>query len=573
MTEVANSYLLVPKFMVDLQGKIKHKNHKNITMDDTKAKLLTRLRESTNVLVTVSNNPSLDQLSGAIGLTLLLNKLGKHATAVFSGEVPPIIEYLKPEETIEKNTDSLRDFIIALDKAKADKLRYKVEDKMVKIFITPYRTSLSDADLEFSQGDFNVDVVIALGVHQQKELDQAITSHGRILHDATVSSINNQSAGNLGTINWVDTKASSLCEMLFNLCQELQPDALDAQMSTALLTGIVSETKRFANERTTARSMAISSQLVASGANQQLVAAKLQEAQPKPPKQPEQQPPKVEKPAASVAKEVETIFKPAPKVEKSDEGLLDINHLELPEEEEMAFEQIKIDDKGTLYRPSDDVDPPMPVSGSEEPKIEETPISRIITEPPTLGGKLTANSEPEGLSPAVDPLAGSKSSPLLSHQSGPATTEPSTLPMPQPTDLPMIEPVEEIDPDTIDDIEKAVASPHQDSPIVAPNLDAARDAVVNAVNVAPNTSPLPPRFDLNAQPGLELNQPPTPAPSPLTSGLPFVSPTPLADNTAGPNNTPTSPPPLPPPMMPPSGRFLSGNDDPNKKDDDLLAPL
>ena len=31
---------------------------------------------------------------------------------------------------------SLRDFIVALDKSKADKLRYKVEDKFVKIFIT-----------------------------------------------------------------------------------------------------------------------------------------------------------------------------------------------------------------------------------------------------------------------------------------------------------------------------------------------------------------------------------------------------------------------------------------------------
>ena len=50
-----------------------------------------------------------------------------------------IMDYIEKvlEKTIEKNTDSLRDFIIALDKSKADKLRYKVEDKFVKIFITP----------------------------------------------------------------------------------------------------------------------------------------------------------------------------------------------------------------------------------------------------------------------------------------------------------------------------------------------------------------------------------------------------------------------------------------------------
>src|SRR5258706_6801946 len=133
-------------------------------MDSPAAKqqIAERVKQANRFLVTVNANPSLDQLAACIGLTLMLNKMGKHATAVFSGEVPSTIEFLQPDKTLEKNTDSLRDFIIALDKSKADKLRYKVEDQMVKIFITPYRTSLSDKDLVFSQGDFNVDVVVAL---------------------------------------------------------------------------------------------------------------------------------------------------------------------------------------------------------------------------------------------------------------------------------------------------------------------------------------------------------------------------------------------------------------------------
>src|SRR5580700_7122960 len=147
-------------------------------------------------------------------MTLALNKMKKHATAVFSGAVPSIIEFLQPEKTLEKNTDSLRDFIIALDKSKADKLRYKVEDKFVKIFITPYRTSISEKDLQFSEGDFNVDVVLALGVHRQTDLDQAITAHGRILHDATVVSINTQPNVELGSMNLLEPKASSLSEIM-----------------------------------------------------------------------------------------------------------------------------------------------------------------------------------------------------------------------------------------------------------------------------------------------------------------------------------------------------------------------
>jgi nanoRNase/pAp phosphatase (c-di-AMP/oligoRNAs hydrolase) len=128
-------------------------------MDSAKQELIEKLKSSSNVLVTVSRNPSVDQLSALLGLGLILNKQGKHAAAVFSGNIPSTIQFLKPEDTFEKNTDSLRDFIIALDKSKADKLRYKVEDNIVRIFITPYKTSITQNDLDFSQGDFNVDLV------------------------------------------------------------------------------------------------------------------------------------------------------------------------------------------------------------------------------------------------------------------------------------------------------------------------------------------------------------------------------------------------------------------------------
>lgn len=110
-------------------------------MADALTQIVEKLEENSNILVTVNANPSVDELSAALGITLLLNKLDKHATAVFSGKVPPAIEFLQPEKTFENTVDSLRDFIIALNKEKADHLRYKVVDDMVKIFITPYRTS------------------------------------------------------------------------------------------------------------------------------------------------------------------------------------------------------------------------------------------------------------------------------------------------------------------------------------------------------------------------------------------------------------------------------------------------
>lgn len=251
-------------------------------MDDIKAKqqIVEKIQESSTILVTVSDSPTVDALSAAIGFTLLLDKMEKHATSVFSGSVPPAIAFLEPEKILDDTTDSLRDFIIALDKEKADHLRYKVEGDSVKIFITPYKTTITADDLVFSQGDYNVELVIALGVDNQDHLDGALASHGQILHDATVITMTaGEQTSTLGGIDWHDDQASSLSEMVASLSEAFKTDKkkplLDAQAATALLTGIVAQTDRFSNEHTTAKVMTMASQLMAAGADQQLIATKL----------------------------------------------------------------------------------------------------------------------------------------------------------------------------------------------------------------------------------------------------------------------------------------------------------
>lgn len=247
----------------------------------SRQQIVEKIKNSTNILVTVSSSPSVDELSAALGLTSMLNGLKKHATAVVSGDVPPAITFLEPAKTFENSVDSLRDFIIALDKEKADHLRYKVEGDVVKIFITPYRTTITQDDLDFSQGDYNVELVLALGVKDQDGLDTALAAHGKILHDATVATLScGDKPSNLGQIDWFEPNASSIAEMLVSVSEALKGDKpiLDEQIATAFLTGIVAATDRFSNNKTSSKVMTMAAQLMAAGANQQLIAAKLEEA-------------------------------------------------------------------------------------------------------------------------------------------------------------------------------------------------------------------------------------------------------------------------------------------------------
>ena len=523
-----------------------------------KNQVIEQLKKANNVLVTVSNNPTVDQLSAAIGLTLALNKLNKHATAVYSGATPSTIEFLQPEKTIEKTTDSLRDFIISLDKAKADKLRYKVEDKFVKIFITPYHTSLTDADLEFSQGDFNVDVIVAIGVHQREELDQAIVSHGRILHDAVTISVNNNQTAELGAVNWFEADASSLCEMVVGVLEPIQGEKviLDNQIATSFLTGIVAETQRFSNTKTTAHTMNVSATLMKAGANQQLVASKLEAPKPVPAKE-----------KTFDTRTMDELAKAGPEGSGAvptprNDGSLAIPHKEDsthpktmdeiaaeasdyvndPDQPESDLAKIHIDTEGRL-RTAEQEKAAKEAKEAKEKAAAQAAQSNMTLTPPIISGdenlaEMSKRSGPDAPSHKHDAASnlvhGKTISPI---SAGPQVS-------------------------TLRELEEKVNSPHlqastSTTPVAAPSEQAAREAVTQAAT-ASSTDVLQPVAALNAMP-IELNKE-APQPAPIDGNLTTeqVFPTQLVKPDAGigidPNAgaaNPSAPPLVPPPLMPP----------------------
>jgi hypothetical protein len=507
------------------------KSFKQKNMQNSQDELVAKLKQAQNVLVTVSRDPSVDQLSAAIGLTVALNNLNKHASAVFSGQIPSTMEFLQPEETLEKNTDSLRDFIIALDKSKADKLRYKVEDSVVRIFITPYKTSISQDDLEFSQGDFNVDVVVALGVQAQQDLDDAIQAHGRILHDAVVATVMLDGQSDLGTLHVNGDGSTSLSELVANMLTKLDKKVIDSQAATALLTGIVSITERFRNDKTTPNTMSISSLLMAAGANQQLIANAL-EAEP-----------------------VEELTLPPLDQDSQDivideTGTLAINHTE--EEPEVSFQEEP--EPAATKEPLSEPAAQQPAS-PEQTSYDATDGGLVgqsnspypntrgrVIQPPSHGGTLTANTEEERLDKPTEELTlpAQQQTPMLSHDT-------PLSPIEQPiTDARVSEPAPQ---------PQVVSLPPQDQP-VAP-YEAPLPTVVTSADVSPPapvaTSPAPavsvpltPDFVPNA-PVVEQPLQPAFVPEPAAFEQPA---TPAPQSQLQPQAQPDSLPPAPVPSEP-----------------------
>ena len=241
--------------------------------EDTMREIASKISDVHNILIALSSDPSVDEIAAAIGLSICLDRVGKRATSIYSGKTPNALEFLKPENTFETSADVLKDFVIALDKEKADHLRYKLDGDFVKIFITPYKSRIDEEDLEFSYGDFNIEFVLALNVANGIDLDDALREHGRVMHDATIANITTGNPGKFGDIEWSDKTASSVSEMAARLIYSIGgKDALTGEEATAFLTGIVSATDHFSNAKTTATALRIASELMKSGADRQLIA-------------------------------------------------------------------------------------------------------------------------------------------------------------------------------------------------------------------------------------------------------------------------------------------------------------
>jgi hypothetical protein len=281
---------------------------------------------------------------------------------------------------------------------------------------------------------------------------------------------------------------------------------------------------------------------MAAGANQQLVASKLDVSS-----------------AGAIA--MPQVDEPAPAEESQiHDGSLDIQHEDNPEESETL---VLNDEPAELPEPT-------PIEGLSNG-------GKLITEPPAMGGTLTANSHPEGLDPTTDPFSfappqTTAPAPLLDHgpMSDTTTTEPaqpaapgmtppppSWVPPAQPeSPTPPANPEPESKPQTLSEIESAVHADEQ----AEGGLNAARDEVLKALNADTTNAPLTPTESMGAQPMMDNLNTPEPSNEPVTNdpelaallGQPIPTlPTPPGMPQAGPApqvTDPNAPPPVPPPI-------------------------
>lgn len=383
---------------------------------DVTGEVVKKIAEAQNVLVALSSDPSVDEMAAAIGLSLFLDKLGKRATAIYSGSTPNALEFLKPEETFESTADTLQDFVIALNKDKADHLRYKLDGDYVKIYITPYKTRIDEKDLEFSYGDYNVDLVLALDVSNGIDLDAALREHGRIMHDAVIVNITTGNPGKFGEIEWSNKSASSVSEMIAKLLYSINSKAkIEKEEATAFLTGIVAATNRFSNAKTTPDTMQVASRLMQSGANQQLISKNI---------------------TPDVDNELYSLLGDNAPKRDADPTKLDIEHgNEENVDETKVVDTPVTEETSSLLDDLKAAEASLATAGTETvPDTSNQPVKLDNAPADTATVETELNTNPESAAEPTEPAESTESTPA-------APVEPVAAPAPEPTPEPSLPPV------------------------------------------------------------------------------------------------------------------------------------
>lgn len=187
------------------KNNLSHKKFKSAWQDINKAKRITLL---------VHFRPDGDAISACAALSFIFEKESKIVESIYPSK-PEFIFKRQPKNLLINKHNQIPDIIIALDTANYERLYFPKEFK----------------DIPLINIDHHVSNMIK------------------------------------GKYNFIDTKASSTCEMIFSFINFFNPKLINKYVAECLLFGILADSQIFHTQATTPKTLEISAQLMRHGAN------------------------------------------------------------------------------------------------------------------------------------------------------------------------------------------------------------------------------------------------------------------------------------------------------------------
>ena len=241
------------------------------------------LETSKEVLILIPENPSGDAVGAAWALYHFLEHKNILPTIAFPNHLNQKYNFLPRPERLMTEISGARDFVLSFDttRNKIIGLREEKTGDHFNIYVTPEKGSVDPRDFSFILAKFKYDLVVVIDCPDLEKLGQLYAKNTDLFFEVPVVNIDHRSDNdNFGQINLVNVTASSASEILLEMLQNLDTEAIDKNIATCLLTGLISATDSFQKKNTTPKALSLAASLMDKGADQQEIIRWLYKTQP-----------------------------------------------------------------------------------------------------------------------------------------------------------------------------------------------------------------------------------------------------------------------------------------------------
>ncbi len=237
------------------------------------------LQDKKHVLIVFRQNSNNDTIASAVALSLFLEKMKKQVDIVSAGFVlPKSLKFLSKAEEIKPNFSFLQKFILTVDikQTGLQELSYDLKDEKLRIFITPQNGFLTRDNIHTAQSDFKYEIIFVIDTPDLEALGPIYDNNTELFYKRPIIDLDHNLANEqFGQINIIESTATSTAEVIFNFIHELGNEYLDEQIATALLTGIIANTRSFKTADIKPQTLNIASKLISLGANRDYIVQNL----------------------------------------------------------------------------------------------------------------------------------------------------------------------------------------------------------------------------------------------------------------------------------------------------------
>lgn len=237
------------------------------------------INQARHVLITFRKDASVDAISGALALALVLQKINKLVDVTCDGfNLPSNLTFLPGTDRITSRLANLQKLVISLRNSRdnVDQFSYDLENGDLKIYLSPKSGSFQKSDVWTEQSDYKYDLIITVDTPDLDSLGDVYRQATEFFYHTTIINLDHHIENeHYGQINLTNPNAAATCEAIYQLLRELNASLISREVATCLLTGIISKTRSFRTDNVTPATLEIASSLMAAEADRETIVKNL----------------------------------------------------------------------------------------------------------------------------------------------------------------------------------------------------------------------------------------------------------------------------------------------------------